>query len=241
MMGLEVCANSFVSALAAERGGAMRVELCENMAEGGTTSSYGQIKLCVERLTLAVWPTIRPRGGDFLYTDDEFEIMKEDIKFCKEIGCDGVVTGILLPNGEIDEERCSTLIALAHPMPIAMHRAFDACSDLEKALEVIIKLGFVRILTSGGAPTAYLGMAQIMKFVKLAGNRIEIMPGAGVNQGNIIKIRDTTGAKCFHSSARVKIKSKMTYQQEECNVDFPVDQCDQTSLNMVKKMVEALK
>ncbi len=241
MSNLEVCANSFASALAAEEGGAMRVELCENMAEGGTTPSYGQIKLCRDRLTLAVWPTIRPRGGDFLYTDDEFEIMKEDIKFCKEIGCDGVVTGILLPNGEIDEERCRTLIALAHPMPVAMHRAFDACSDLEKALEIIIKLGFVRILTSGGATTAYLGMSMITKLVKLAGNRIEIMPGAGVNQSNIIELRDTTGASCFHSSARVKIKSKMTYRQEECNVDFPVDQYDQTSQAMVKQMVDALK
>ncbi|RYG16148.1 MAG: copper homeostasis protein CutC [Chitinophagaceae bacterium] len=240
MTGLEVCANSFASALAAEKGGAIRVELCENMAEGGTTPSYGQIKRCIDQLTLAVWPTIRPRGGDFLYTDDEFEIMKEDIKCCKEMGCDGVVTGILLPNGEIDQERCRTLIALAHPMPVAMHRAFDACRDLEEGLEVIIQLGFVRILTSGGAPTAYQGINEITKLVKLADNRIEIMPGAGVNQSNIIALRDTTGARCFHSSARVKVQSKMAYQQEECNVDFPVDQYDQSAEMLVKQMVDTL-
>jgi copper homeostasis protein len=238
---LEVCANSFASALAANTGGANRVELCENMAEGGTTPSYGQIKLCIDRLDLEVWPTIRPRGGDFLYTDDEFEIMKEDIKFCKELGCDGVVTGILLPNGEIDEVRCRALIELAHPMPVAMHRAFDACIDLEKGLETIIKLGFVRILTSGGAPTAYKGMQKIATLIELANNRIEIMPGAGVNPNNISTIRDTTGARCFHSSARVKIESQMKFQQEECNVDFPVDQYDQTSPDLVKQMVDALK
>jgi copper homeostasis protein len=141
---LEVCANSFTSALAAEKGGANRVELCENMAEGGTTPSYGQIKLCKERLKLEVWPTIRPRGGDFLYSDDEFEIMKEDIRCCKKLGVAGVVTGILLPNGEIDQERCKILIELAHPMPVAMHRAFDACKDLEKALEIIIRIGFCK-------------------------------------------------------------------------------------------------
>ncbi len=239
MNGLEVCANSFTSALAAEKGGAQRVELCENMAEGGTTPSYGQIKLCKDRLKLEVWPTIRPRGGDFLYTDDEFEIMKEDIKCCKELGCDGVVTGILLPNGKIDETRCKELIELAHPMPVAMHRAFDACSNLEEALEVIINLGFIRILTSGGATTAYHGISEITKLVQLANHRIEIMPGAGVNPTNIKEIRDTTGAKCFHSSARVMVNSKMEFQKE-CNVDFPVDRYAQTSQTIVKQMVDAL-
>jgi copper homeostasis protein len=173
MTGLEVCANSFTSALAAEQGGAIRIELCENMAEGGTTPSYATIKITKERLKIDVWPIIRPRGGDFLYSDDEFEVMKTDLKICKELGCDGVVFGILSSNGEIDKERCKLLLDLAHPMPAAFHRAFDMCNNLERALEDLIELGFVRVLTSGGAENAYNGSKELAKLVQLANNRTE--------------------------------------------------------------------
>ena len=234
MTGIEICANSFTSALAAELGGAMRIELCENMAEGGTTPSYATIKMVKERLKIAIWPIIRPRGGDFLYTDDEFELMKIDLQMSKELGCDGVVFGILLSDGEIDKERCKLLVDLASPMPVAFHRAFDGCNDLEKALEDIIELRFTRVLTSGGAENAHDGTKTLAKLVELANNRIEIMPGGGVNPQNIVDIKERTGAKVFHASARIKICSKMDFVDDKHTIE-------QTSIELIKKMVEAFK
>lgn len=242
-LGLEVCVNSFVSALAAENGGAIRVELCENMAEGGTTPSYAQIKLCKEKLNIQVWPIIRPRGGDFLYSDDEFDVMKEDIKICKALNCNGVVTGILLGNGTIDKKRCAELIKLAHPMPMAFHRAFDMSNDLEKALEDLIDLGFVRVLSSGGKENAYKGIETLAKLVNQANGRIEIMPGAGINPQNILEIKEKTAATAFHSSARIKIASKMKYRNQTSKMSTDGDeyQYEQTSSSLVKQMVEKLK
>jgi copper homeostasis protein len=242
MTGLEVCANSFASALAAEQGGAIRIELCENMAEGGTTPSYATIKLSKERLKIAIWPIIRPRGGDFLYTDDEFELMRTDIQICKELGCDGVVFGILSANGEIDKDRCKVLIDLAYPMPTAFHRAFDMCNDLEKGLEDLIDLGFIRVLTSGGADNAYNGIKELAKLVELANNRIEIMPGAGINPQNIAYIKEQTGANVFHASARVKVASKMEYRNQSTKMGSLEDEysVEQTSAELVKRIVVVL-
>ncbi len=242
MTGLEICANSFVSALAAEQGGAIRVELCENMAEGGTTPSYATIKMAKKRLKIEVWPIIRPRGGDFLYTVDEVELMKVDIQICKDLGCDGVVFGILLPNGEIDKENCKQLIALAHPMPTAFHRAFDMCENLEKGLEDLIELGFVRVLTSGGAENAYNGIEKIAKLVQLADGRIEIMPGAGVNPQNIASIKERTGAGVFHASARIRISSKMEYRNQNSKMGSIADEysIEQTSVELVSELVKNL-
>lgn len=240
--GLEVCANSFASAKEAEKGGAIRVELCENMAEGGTTPSYAQIKLCKSSLKLQVWPIIRPRGGDFLYSDDEFELMKEDILNCKSLGCDGAVTGILMANGEIDQKRCAELIELAKPMPLAFHRAFDMSNELPKALETLINLGFVRVLSSGGANDAYNGITVLSKLVKQAKGRIEIMPGAGINPQNILIIKEQTGASVFHSSARIKVKSLMQYRNPISKMGSIDDeyQYDQTSSDIVKQLVEII-
>lgn len=239
---LEICANSYPSALAAQKGGANRVELCENMAEGGTTPSYAQIKLCKERLNIQVWPIIRPRGGDFLYSDDEFELMKEDIKICKSLNCDGVVTGILLANGEIDKIRCAKLVELAKPMPISFHRAFDMSNDLFKAVEDLIELGFVRVLTSGREKSAFNGLETIFQLVIQAKGRIEIMPGAGINPENIQDIATQTGAKNFHSSARVVVKSKMEYRNQTTKMGSIEDeyQYQQTSAELVKQMAEKL-
>ena len=140
---MEVCANSVRSALAAQEGGAIRVELCDNLPEGGTTPSYATIALAKKMLSIKVYPIIRPRGGDFLYSDLEFDLMKEDIKICKSLNCDGVVIGILKADGSVDKERCAELIAAAKPMPVTFHRAFDMSNDLEKALEDIIELGLL--------------------------------------------------------------------------------------------------
>ncbi len=242
MKGLEVCANSFSSAVAAQNGGAIRVELCENMAEGGTTPSFGQIKLCVERLILEIWPIIRPRGGDFLYNDDEFDLMKEDIKICKALGCSGVVTGMLTSDGKIDKERCRDLIEVAYPMPVAFHRAFDMSRNLEEALEDLIELGIVRVLTSGGVESAFNGIKVIEKLINQADERIEVMPGAGINHQNILEIKEKTGAQTFHSSARVKIASAMLYKNETSKMGSIEDEYeyDQTSVDLVRKMVVIL-
>ncbi|RZJ16004.1 MAG: copper homeostasis protein CutC, partial [Acinetobacter sp.] len=196
-----------------------------------------------KRLNIQVWPIIRPRGGDFLYSNDEFELMKEDIKICKSLNCDGIVTGILLASGEIDKIRCAELIDLAKPMPISFHRAFDMSNDLEKALEDLIDLGFVRVLTSGGANNAVEGIEVITELVKLANGRIEIMPGAGINPQNISGIVSHTGAKNFHSSARIKINSKMEYRNQTTKMGSVEDeyQYQETSAELVKQMVEKLK
>lgn len=209
---LEVCANSYASALAAQLGGAKRVEFCDNLAEGGTTPSYGQIKLAKQNLNIAIWPIIRPRGGDFLYSELEFNLMKEDVKICKSLNCEGVVIGILKADGNIDITRCKELIALAKPMKVAFHRAFDMCNDMEKALEDLIGMGIIRVLSSGGASSVYLGMNQLAKLIKQANGRITIMPGAGINAGNIKELYLKTGATDFHASAKVFVESKMEYR-----------------------------
>ncbi|MES2418806.1 MAG: copper homeostasis protein CutC [Bacteroidota bacterium] len=239
---LEVCANSLASALAAQEGGAVRVELCENMAEGGTTPSYAQIKLCKEKLNIEVWPIVRPRGGDFLYSEDEFELMKTDLQICKTLNCEGAVIGILTANGEIDQKRCAELIELAYPMPLAFHRAFDLCANMEKAIEDLIKLSFVRVLTSGGAENALQGAETIAKLVKQAKCRIEIMPGAGINPHNILEIKEKTAAKTFHASARIKINSKMQYRNQASKMGSMEDeyQYEQTSAVLVKQIVTIL-
>lgn len=213
---LEVCANSVGSAVAAQEGGAVRVELCENLHEGGTTPSYGQILLARKLLHIQLYVLIRPRPGDFLYNDTEFEIMKADVQHCRESGCDGIVIGILNADGSIDKTRCAELIALAHSkgLGVTFHRAFDMCADMEQALEHIIDLGCERILTSGGKSTAIEGSPMIAHLISKAAGRISIMPGAGINQHNVVDLVHYTGAKEIHSSARSKIKSQMAWRND---------------------------
>ena len=240
---LEVCANSYASALAAQNGGAKRVEFCDNLAEGGTTPSYGQIALAKRNLTIEIWPIIRPRGGDFLYSDMEFNLMIEDIKACGSLQCEGIVIGILSADGSIDIERCKTLIELAKPMPVAFHRAFDMSNDMEKALEDLIELGIVRVLSSGGATSAFSGMEQLAKLVKQADGRITIMPGAGINAGNIKELYSQTGATEFHASAKVFVQSKMIYRNTTAKMGSIEDeyQYELTAEDKVKELVLALE
>lgn len=240
---LEICANSIQSAIAAEQGGADRVELCTNLAEGGTTPSYGQIKWCVENLDLEVWPLIRPRGGDFLYSDAEFESILEDIFYCKQIGCNGIVIGILNQNETIDTERCAKIIATASPMPVAFHRAFDMSNDLSKSLETIIQLGFVRILTSGGKENAFAGVNEIAKLVLQANGQIEIMPGAGITTGNLADIARITGARNFHTTAKSTVGSRMQFKNETSKMgkkDADEFSYEETDLNKVKVLKDIL-
>ena len=211
---LEVIGFNIESCILAQSAGADRIELCDNPGEGGTTPSYGFIKAAREKLLIELYPIIRPRGGDFLYTDAEFEVMRTDVKICKELGCDGVVMGILNSDGSVDKDRCRQLVALAYPMGVTFHRAFDRVANTSQALEVIIEIGCERILTSGLQPTALEGAETIAALIKQAAERIIIMPGSGVRSENIIELVKKTGAVEFHTSARMNIDSKMEYKNE---------------------------
>lgn len=241
-LGLEVCANGYESALAAQKGGAKRVELCDNLAEGGTTPSYAQIALSKKNLSIEVWPIIRPRGGDFLYSELEFDLIKEDIKICKSLNCDGIVIGILKADGNIDKERCAELIALAKPLPISFHRAFDMSNNLEKSLEDLIELGIVRVLSSGGSSSAIRGADTLAKLILQAEGRITVMPGAGVNENNLRDLIDKTGATEIHASAKEFVTSKMGYRNIQTKMGNIEDeyQYELTSAEKVRKMIEIL-
>jgi copper homeostasis protein len=210
---LEICVDTVESAITAQESGADRVELCDNLLEGGTTPGPGTIASARNNLTIAINVIIRPRGGDFLYTDLEYDIMRRDIEYCGEIGIDGIVLGILRSNGEVDIERTARLIELAQPMSATFHRAFDMCPDPIKGLEDVIDTGTVRILTSGQKDKASDGISLISELVRRAGNRIIIMPGSGINNSNISAIAKATNANEFHTTARKTIESEMIFRQ----------------------------
>lgn len=210
-MTLEICANSIHSALIAQDAGAHRVELCENLNEGGTTPSFGTISETRKHLHISLFVLIRPRSGDFLYTKEEFEVMKTDIELCKKIGCDGIVIGLLTKEGEVDYDRTLELVKLAAPMEVTFHRAFDRCKDPFEALELIIKMGCKRILTSGLQNSVLEATDLIKKLIEQAGDRISIMPGAGINSSNILELKKITKAKEYHSSAKTNRPTLMNY------------------------------
>lgn len=212
---LEVIAFTIEGCIIAQNAGAHRIELCDNPGEGGTTASYGFIKAARERLRIELFPIIRPRGGDFFYSDDEFKIMKRDVKVCKDSGCEGVVTGILTRDGKVDKERCSELISYAYPLGVTFHRAFDRTVNPFEALEDIIEIGCERILTSGKKANALEGADMIKQLIEKADDRIIIMPGAGVKSDNILDIAKTTTAVEFHSSARIQLDNKISVDDKE--------------------------
>jgi copper homeostasis protein len=208
---IEIATSDFATTRSAVEGGADRIELCANLAEGGTTPSYGQLKKCREAFSVSLYPIIRPRGGDFLYSDEEFEIMLQDVRLCKELNCDGIVIGILNTDGTIDVKRTAKLVDAAYPLGITFHRAFDRCRDPFEALEQLIGTGCERILTSGQQPAAPGGVDLIAQLNKAADERIIIMPGSGVRKENIKMLAEKTGCMEFHSSLRGKINSRMEF------------------------------
>jgi copper homeostasis protein len=208
---IEIATTDFESTKAAVEGGADRIELCTALSEGGITPSYGLIKKCRDAFSIPLFPIIRPRAGDFLYSDEEFEIMLEDVRICKEAGCDGIVSGILKKDGSIDKKRTIKMIEAAYPMEFTFHRAFDRCKEPFEAMEELIAMGCQRILTSGQQPTATAGIDLIRKLVKAADSRIIIMPGSGVRKENIKQLADETSAVEFHSSVKTKQKSGMEF------------------------------
>ena len=207
----EICANSVESCIAAQDGGADRVELCAGIPEGGTTPSYGEIKIARRLLTNTLLHVIiRPRGGDFLYTPLELERMEEDIVMCRQLGVDGVVIGCLTAEGNVDMEASKRLTELAKPMSVTFHRAFDRTADPMRSLEDIISLGCDRILTSGQQPKAADGILLLAELQRKADGRIKLLAGSGVTEDNIRKIFDATGIREYHFSARTNVKSRMT-------------------------------
>jgi copper homeostasis protein len=236
-MKLEIIGFNIESCIAAQNAGANRIELCDGPGEGGTTPSYGFIKSARKVLEIDLYVMIRPRGGDFLYTNEEFEIMKADVAICKELGCDGIVFGILTKDGKVDKGRCKEIIDLAYPLEATFHRAFDRVADPVEALEDVIELGFERILTSGLKPKAEDGRQTIFELISKANDRIIIMPGSGITSENIISIAESTGAKELHSSASFFEESKMEYQNHLMNKLEHVT----VSSNAVKEMADLLK
>jgi len=212
-MLLEICCFNLQSAIIAQDLGAQRIELCADAQAGGTTPAFGTIEMARKKLAIPIYAIIRPREGDFLYGELEFQAMRREVAVCKELGCDGIVTGILQKDGQVDMKRMSILVELAYPMGVTFHRAFDWSSDPFQAMEDIISLGCERILTSGQKPDALTGAELIGELIDKADNRIIIMPGSGIRASNIGELAGKTKAQEFHSSARIRKISSMEYHQ----------------------------
>ena len=243
MYRFEICANSVASCIAAQEGGANRVELCAGIPEGGTTPSYGMIRSARECISIALNVIIRPRGGDFLYSEEEINEMLYDIKVAKELVADGLVFGCLLPDGSVDKVNMARLMEAAGDTPVTFHRAFDHSSDPMQALEDIIELGCARILTSGCRPTALEGAGLLAKLVEKAGDRLIIMPGCGVKESNIAEIARLSGAREFHFSAREPVLSGMVFRNPEVAMGSEDDPYGtvQTTARRVAATIEPLK
>jgi len=212
---LEVCAGSLASAVAAEEGGAFRVELCDNLYEGGTTPSMGTIELARLKLSIRVHVIIRPRGGDFLYSDLEYVIIKRDVERCRDAGVEGVVIGFLTSDGLVDMERTREIVELARPMSVTFHRAFDMASNPFEALEDLMVTGVDRILTSGQQNKAPDGAALIAELVKKAEGKVIIMPGGGLNEHNITEFASRVHAREYHATLRHTVESKMSFRRND--------------------------
>ncbi|MGD0987450.1 MAG: copper homeostasis protein CutC [Candidatus Sulfotelmatobacter sp.] len=197
-ISIEVCVDSLASAIAAERGGAQRVELCSNLREGGVTPSAGLIETVRAKAAIGLHVMIRPRGGDFCYSAEELETMRRDVAFAQRLGADGVVFGVLHRDGTVDVKRTRELVELARPLRVTFHRAFDLSADLFRALEDVCETGADRILTSGGKQAALETIPEISSLVKAAGRRISIMACGGIRAGNAATIIEQTGAKEIH-------------------------------------------
>ena len=210
-MIIEVVVYNIASAMKAQEGGADRIELCDSPGDGGTTPSYGTIDIVRKNVNLDVYVMIRPRGGDFFYSSYEFHAMKRDISQCQKLSVDGVVFGILNPDGTIDKKRCGELIKQVRPLKVTCHRAFDMTRDPFEALEDCIEVGFDRILTSGQQPQVIKGVDLIAALQKKANGRIIIMPGAGVNEETVQAVV-STGVSEIHCSAFAFADSKMEYK-----------------------------
>jgi copper homeostasis protein len=237
---LEIAAFSLASAIKAQSAGADRIELCENPFEGGTTPSFGTLKLARQFVQIPVFPIIRPRGGDFCYNNEEFSVLRQDILLCKQLGFEGVVTGILLSSGDIDLVHMKQLVEAAYPMEVTFHRAFDRCRSPLESLEKVIESGCQRILTSGQHPNATDGTALIRAMVNAAADRIIIMPGSGIRSQNLEKLAIETGCAEFHSSARILRPSTMDFTVKTMQEELVQTDVDEKEVAALKTVVQGL-
>jgi copper homeostasis protein len=235
---LEIAAGSLGSALAAQAGGADRVELCASLDQGGTTPSYGMLAVVRDHLHIPLYALIRPRAGDFCYDEGEVDVMLRDVEACATLGCDGIVIGALDVEGDVDEAVCHALIAAARSLGVTFHRAFDAARDRRRALETIIALGCERVLTSGGEATAPAGAGEIAEVAKQAGQRIRVMAGAGITPGNVGDVARRSGAHEFHASARAPRTSPTRHRNDR----LPGLEADrmETDVAIVRALTDAL-
>lgn len=220
---VEVCVDSVASALAAERGGASRIELCSSLIEGGVTPSAGLIEVARASISLPIHVMIRPRAGDFYYDEHEFEIMRRDIRLAKKLGVNGVVLGILLVDGNIDVLRTQQLANLARPLAVTFHRAFDMTADLVQGLEDLCSIGIDRVLTSGGEKNSLLGRKTIAQLVEKAQDRIVVMPGRGIKPENVRGLIGDTGAKEIHVGLRSATASPMQHRNSRVSMGSGAD------------------
>lgn len=241
---IEGCVDSVPSAMAAEDGGAGRVELCDNLIEGGTTPSAGTIVECKTRVRIPVFVMIRPRGGDFLYTDVEYAIMRRDIEHAKSLGADGVVLGLLRADGTVDVERTRPLLDAARPLPVTFHRAIDVARDAEEALDALIAMGIDRVLTSGQAPTAIEGAGVIASLVRRAAGRIVVLAGCGIDDTNVQRLVADTGVREVHlrgsslqPSAMVHRNLRILFRSPIPDDDLAVEVTDE---DRIRRMATAL-
>lgn len=244
-MEIEIVVYNIDSALKAEQGGADRVELCDNPGEGGTTPSSGTVEVVRRNTSLDVYVMLRPRGGDFCYSNDEFYSMKKDLYHFQKLGVDGFVLGILLPNGTIDKKRCKELIEKARPLKVTCHRAFDMTRDPEEALEDCIEVGFDRILTSGHQARVSDGVDLIARLVKKAACRIKIMPGSGINEETVAAVVSRTGVSEIHFSAVTSVESRMEFRNPNIagmgsdeGAEFKLRTVDPDRVRRIRKLAE---
>lgn len=237
---LEIIGFNLESCRIAQANGASRIELCDNPGDGGTTPSYGFIKAARKLLQIELYCMIRPRGGDFFYSDEEFEVMKADIKTAKELGCDGVVIGMLNKDGSVAKEQCKQLVELAYPMGVTFQRAFDRVKDPFAALEDVIATGCERILTSGLVPSCHDGAKLIGELNAKAAGRISIMPGSGLRSSNIIDVARITGATEFHTSARIFTDTQMDFVNPAMEEDLKNVMVDGKEVAMMVQLLQEI-
>lgn len=236
---IEICVDSVDSAVAAQRGGAGRVELCSNLLEGGVTPSAGLIELVRARTSIGLQVMIRPRGGDFYYTPEEFETMRRDILAAKKLGADGVVVGILHADGSVDIERTRELVGLARPLNVTFHRAFDLSADLFRALECVCATGADRLLTSGGEKTALQAVGRIARLVEAARGRISVMACGGINLHNATSIIEQTGVREIHVGLRSPVASPMLHRNPELSIGTAAE-CEHQRFQVLEENVLSL-
>jgi copper homeostasis protein len=217
-LAVEVCVDSIESAIAAERGGAQRVELCSDLVEGGITPSAGLIATVRKKISIGLYTMVRPRAGDFYYDADEFAVMQRDVLMAKQLGADGVVFGILGIDAEVDITRTRQLVDLGRPMKSTFHRAFDMSADLQRSLESVIATGADRILTSGAKQTALEGTVMLRNLVEAAAGRVIIMACGGINAENVRVLVEKTGVREIHAGLRTSLSSPMRHRNDNISL-----------------------